>query len=392
MPGPTRSFDLARRLVAKGHQIDMITSERSVEQMQDSQWRITDEAGITVHWVQVPYSNKMSFWARMKAFFRFAIRSAVKASSIEGDVIFATSTPLTIALPAIYASKRSRIPMVFEVRDLWPEVPIVLGIIKNPLSKWAARTLENSAYRHSSHIVALAPGMKEEIVSHGYPEAQITVIPNGCDIELYADCGQAASRLRRTYEWLGDRPLVVYAGALGQVNAVDYLVDIAHCVKAIDPNIRFAVVGTGVEAENIERRARDKGVYDQTFFMIGQVPKRTAAVWMSAATITVALVRGPRFIWKDATQNKYFDSLAAGTPVASNYDGWQAEVASAAGAGVILDYERADKAARRLVALVNDKEWLAGAAAIALQLATGEYSRDKQADNLERVLKDVIAG
>ena len=108
--------------------------------------------------------------------------------------------------------------------------------------------------------------------------------------------------------------------------------------------------------------------------------------------MTVALVGGPRFIWKDATQNKYFDSLAAATPVASNYDGWQAEVASAAGAGVILEKDDAEKAARWLAALVKDRQWLANASSAALALATGDYSRDKQADDLERVLKCVSVG
>jgi glycosyltransferase involved in cell wall biosynthesis len=389
MPGATRSYELARRLVQKGHRVDMITSDRSDGPGSASPWRISDESGITVHWVRVPYSNVMSFRERLMSFFRFALLAARRASSIDADVIFATSTPLTIALPAIYARKRSRIPMVFEVRDLWPDVPIALGVLKNPLAKWAARKLEKSAYRNSAHIVALAPGMKDEIAKKGYPEPQITVIPNGCDIELFEQCTQAAEKLREEHDWLAKRPLVVYAGALGRINAVDYLVDIAAHVRLLDPEVRFVVVGTGIEADNIERHARKLGILVKNFFMMGQVSKKTAAAWIKTADMTIALVRGPRFIWKDATQNKYFDSLAAATPVASNYDGWQATIASAAGAGVIIDNENAEAAARRLAELVRDQRWLTHASGAARALANGEYSRDRHADELERVLKSV---
>jgi glycosyltransferase involved in cell wall biosynthesis len=389
MPGATRSYELARRLVEKGHEVHMVTSNRAPDRKSDSRWKTSVEAGITVHWVNVLYSNKMSFWARLRSFFTFALRASTRTRSIPADVVFASSTPLTVAVPAILASRKAEIPMVFEVRDLWPEVPIALGILRNPIAKWSARKLERIAYRNSSHIVALAPGMKEEIAKTGYPPDQITVIPNGCDVELFTDSAARARELRLENDWLGDRPLIVYVGALGRINSVDYLVDIARHFTALDPEIRIAVVGTGIEAERIENRAIEAGVYEKNFFMIGQLPKKQAAAWVSTATMTVALVRGPRFIWKDATQNKFFDSLAAARPVAANYDGWQAKVASAAGAGFIMDKDDAECAARQLAELVNDKRWLAKASSAAISLARGEYSRDRHADELEQVLKSV---
>jgi hypothetical protein len=77
--------------------------------------------GIHIHWLAVPYSNKLDFKERILAFLKFAVASVAKAYRVGGDVIFATSTPLTIALPAVYAAKRLRKPMLFEVRDLWPD-------------------------------------------------------------------------------------------------------------------------------------------------------------------------------------------------------------------------------------------------------------------------------
>jgi glycosyltransferase involved in cell wall biosynthesis len=232
--------------------------------------------------------------------------------------------------------------------------------------------------------------MKEEIAKTGFPADRITVIPNGCDFELFADNNSSSSALRARYAWLGDRPLISYVGAIGRINAVDYLVEVAARALNLDPEVRFAVIGTGIEEANVHKLADERGVRGKNFFMMGPMPKRKAALWVSASTMTIALVRGPRFIWKDATQNKYFDSLAAGKPVASNYDGWQAKVASDAGAGIILDSIDYSTAATRLIHAVRDRRWLESAAQAAINLAHRCYSRDSQAAEIEKILAAAI--
>jgi thioesterase domain-containing protein len=96
MSGGTRSYEMAKRLVAKGHEVNMITSWREDDGRKG--WFETEEAGIRVHWLPVPYSNKMGFRERINAFIRFAFGAARKAASLPADLVFATSTPLTIAL------------------------------------------------------------------------------------------------------------------------------------------------------------------------------------------------------------------------------------------------------------------------------------------------------
>ena len=386
MAGATRSYELARRLVQRGHEVQMVTTDRSDAKTDGNSCRVTNEDGIVVHWITVPYDNTMSFSRRVKAFFAFAFYAARKAASLGGDVVFATSTPLTVAIPAVYAKKKNKIPMVFEVRDLWPAVPIALGVLRNPIAKWLARRLERYAYKNSTRIVALAPGMKVEVAALGFPADRITVIPNGCDIELFDRDKSETDELRNNYEWLGQRPLIAYIGTMGRINAVDYLVQISRRMLEIDDQVRFVVIGSGVEEENVRELAQQLGVYEKNFFMLGRKAKKDAALWCRSATVNVALVTGPRFIWKDATQNKYFDSLAAGRPVASNYDGWQALIAQEAGAGLIIDANDSRKAAKQLLVSVRDEAWLADASKQAMTLATEQFSRDQHALDLENVL------
>src|SRR5690606_17835060 len=96
------SYEMARRLVERGHAVHMITAWPEDDGRRG--WFHTHEAGIEVHWIPVPYSNHLSYSDRLRAFFRFAQKAAVKAAAIPADLFFATSTPLTIALPAVYAA------------------------------------------------------------------------------------------------------------------------------------------------------------------------------------------------------------------------------------------------------------------------------------------------
>ena len=384
MAGGTRSYEMARRLAAAGHEVHMITSDQ--RPASGSRWRETDEAGIRVHWAAVPYDNTMAFGQRILAFARFAWMAARRAVALRGDVIFATSTPLTIAIPALVASWIRRVPFVFEVRDLWPDVPIALGAIRNPVAVRLARWLETLAYRRASHVVALAPGMRDDIVAKGIPAAKVSVIPNGCDLDVFGQGGNARA-VRDTHSWLGERRLVLFAGTIGMVNGVDYLVEVAREVKALDAEIHFALFGAGRERESVRDLAERTGVLGVNFFMHDPVPKKQLADWLAAADMAVALFTGPRVVWKDAVQNKFFDALAAGKPIANNFDGWQSQIAAAAGVGLILDPKDAAAAARQLVHALNDAQWLAEVPARARRLAEGQFSRDRLAAQLGAILE-----
>lgn len=380
---------MARRLVAAGHSVDIITSDRA-QQRRSVRWRKTVEDGIDVHWLAVPYSNHMSYPQRIKAFLHFALQSARKAASVRADVVFATSTPLTIALPAVYAARRQNVPMVFEVRDLWPEIPIAIGALKNPISIALARWLERFAYRNSAEIVALSPGMKDGIVAAGYPANRISVIPNSCDLALFDVPSAMGENFRRKFSWLQDRPLVVYTGTLGLINGVSYLVYVAKEFLKYNPEVRFLIAGEGREEEKVRSLARESGVLNQNLFMIGPLAKEEIPALLSAADVATSLVIDVPVLWANSA-NKFFDSLAAGTPIAINYAGWQASLLECSGAGLVLPRSVED-AALSLNSFLSDTLQLQRAAAAARQLAVDKFDRDKMAQQLEAILLRVVNG
>lgn len=389
MPGSSRSYEMGRRLVAWGHEVHMITSIRTRQQSRLPSWTQTEEEGIQVHWCQVPYANEMSYPRRVLAFFQFAWKAARRAAQLDSDVILATSTPLTIALPAVYAARRRRVPMVFEVRDLWPEVPIAVGAIKGPVLIALGRWLERWAYNNSARIVALSPGIKDGIVGTGYPAPRVHVIPNASDLELFSTPADVGRRFRERFDWLADRPLVVYTGALGLINGVDFLVHIATAAQHMDPEIRFLVIGSGAELPRVRREAERLSVLDKSLFMLETVPKAEMPGVLSAATMATSLVIDLPQLWNNSA-NKFFDALAAGRPIAINYEGWQADLLRGAGAGIVLDVSDPETAARQVVQAVRDPAWLEQAGKCARLLAEKQFSREELSRQLEAVLLEAV--
>lgn len=390
MPGGTRSYELARRLVARGHQVEMITSHRDPAAPHRDGWYQTEESGIRVHWLPVPYSNRMVYRDRLKAFAHFALVAGRRAASLGGDVVYATSTPLTIAIPGLYASRRLRVPLVFEVRDLWPRVPIALGALRSPLTIAAARRLERLAYLRSVRVVALSPEMRAGVVDAGCPASRVSVIPNGCDLDLFEVGPELGIALRARYEWLQDRPLVVYIGTLGQVNGVGYLVRLAAETRRLDPAVRFLVIGEGREEEEVRRLATALGVLDRNFFMMPRIPKVDVPAWLSAADIATSVVIDRRELWANSA-NKVFDALAAGRPVAINHGGWLADLLQETGAGIVLDRRDISIAAAELTRALSDRRWLERAGVAAREAARSRFDRDRLATELESVLLEAVA-
>jgi glycosyltransferase involved in cell wall biosynthesis len=385
MSGGTRSYEMARRLVAKGHEVNMVTSWREDDGRRD--WFETEEAGIRVHWLPVPYSNNMGFQERIRAFLCFAWGAARKAASLPADVVFATSTPLTIALPGAYAAWRQKAPMVFEVRDLWPELPIAVGALKNPVFRKAAKWLENFAYSRSERIVALSPGMKEGVVKTGFPENKVAVIPNSSDLDLFDPDKADDQAFRREHPEIGGgAPLVVYAGSIGRINGVDYLPYIAAYCKKHGIGVQFAVIAKkSLEEQKVRDTAKRLDVLGKNFHMYPPVPKRKMPEILAAADVALSLFVDLKPMWANSA-NKFFDALASGTPVAINYGGWQAKLLEETGAGIVLPPDDPDEAARRLDAFVADGRALKEAGHAARRLAEERFSRDQLADQLEQVL------
>lgn len=385
MAGGTRSYEMARRLVAKGHEVNLITSWRDPSDEND--WFETEEAGIRVHWLPVPYSNHMGYGERIRAFRKFAWNAALKAASLSSDVVFATSTPLTIALPGAFACWRRRVPMVFEVRDLWPELPIAIGALSNPCVKYGARRLERFAYTRSEFIVALSPGMQDGIEKAGVSSDRISMIPNGSDLDEFSPNEERGKAFRERHDIPRDRLLVTYGGTFGRINGVEYFVRLAYELRD-DDRVYFLLVGDGQDEHKIDALSRELGVKGRNLMMLRKVSKMEMADVLAATDVATSLFV-PLKEMEANSANKFFDGLAAGCCMAVNYGGWHPELLESSAAGVRLAADPVE-GALGLTALANDPVWVRQAGIRARCLAEERFSRDVLADQLEQILMRAV--
>lgn len=357
--GGTRSYEFARRLVRDGHEVHVVTTDRS-DPKGEKGWREDDVEGVKVHSINQPYNNSMDARARIGAFLGFALRASKLSRDLKGDVVFATSTPLTIVIPAIAATFGRRTPMVMEVRDLWPTVPIALGFLSNPVLRFLAKALEKVAYRSSSRIIVLSQGMAEGVFSTGISPAKVSVIPNLSDTGRFATENADPAEFRKAHPEIHDRPFVLYTGTFGRVNGVDFMARLANEYRVLDPNLAFVAIGDGAERRRVCGIAQELDVLNKNFFVLDPAPKKDMPDLLAASLACSSWVIPVKELEANSA-NKIFDAFAAAKPVIINYGGWQEDLLQTSGAGLSLSATDFKAAARALHLNLTDESWLASA-------------------------------
>ena len=379
-PGGTRSYDLATSFVKKGIQVTVISGTTNGTNSCEK-WSVFERAGIKFYMLYCPYDNKMSFKRRVYSFLYFMWNATVKVLQINCDCVLATSTPLTVAIPALVMKWIKKKPYVFEARDVWPEVPIRMGFIKNKIAKKILYWFEKVVYKNAAAIVPLSRGMDRDIKTR-YPNNKSVVITNISEISRFADI----SKVVHIDIPLDDKKIILYAGTIGIANGVSYIVDLARETLKKDPNIYYLVFGYGKEKEKVLKYAKEQGVLNNNFFMFERVKKNELPYLYSIATVGFSSFIDNSILW-DNSANKYFDTLAASKPIVINYKGWQAEDIKKYDVGYILPSQINKDEANNFVLYINDAEKLKRQSINAHSLAVREYSLEVAVEKYMRILE-----
>lgn len=379
----TRSYEFGRRLVRNGHSVTMITGNSSLKlSMGREPYRTLDVEGMEVIVLNASYNSTMETDERIRSFINYAYRAIKTGSKLQRpDVVFATSTPLSVAVPGIRLSRRFRVPMVFEVRDLWPEAPIQIGALKNPLAIKCARILERRAYRRAKRIIALSPGMISGILQQGAPAEKIEFIPNASDLELFKP-GPPDAEFLKEYR-LENRFLAVYAGNVGPSAGLETLLGAAAALK--DPRVTWVIAGEGKDLREMQRKVADSDLQDRVRFL-GHLSKYDVVRLYRCAGCVLVLFRDLPVLSTNSP-NKFFDALAAGKPVIANMPGWIEGLISDNNAGIAVPPGSATELARAVKSLAARPEMAQMMGTNARLLAEDKFDRDVLYEKFEEVLE-----
>jgi glycosyltransferase involved in cell wall biosynthesis len=321
-----RSYRLASQLVARGHQVIMVCGSYHGGQTgltMPFKYGVRRGAvdGLDVIEFDLTYSNNDRFCKRSFLFLIFALRSIGVVFNEKYDLVFATTTPLTAGIPGIFARWVMRKPFVFEVRDLWPELPKAMGVISNPFLLFLMHILEWVSYRSANLCIGLSPGIVEGIKKLGVSQNRVELLPNISDLSIF---------LEKSHGW---RPkgvsetdlMAVFAGTHGVANGLDAVIDAAiELQKRNRHDIKIVLIGQGKLKAALQDSV-SKHKLSNVIFHEPVDKARLAGLFTSADLGLQVLANIPAFYF-GTSPNKFFDYLAAGLPVLNNYPGWVAEI------------------------------------------------------------------
>lgn len=373
--GGVRSYQMARRLIERGHRVTMVCGrfdggDTGIDAPFVGGVRRGVTDGIDIVEVDLAYSNRLGFVDRARLFFRFAITSSRIALGEKYDLIFATTTPLTVALPGILARRLRGKPFVFEVRDLWPELPRAMGVITNPAVLAAMGMLERAAYASADRMIGLAPGIVEGICRHGIPADRVASVPNGCDIDIFAHATPVAIPGVRS-----GQVAAIFTGTHGLANGLAHLLDGAQELQRRGrDDIVLVLVGDGKLKPELLCSAQERGITNVLF--LPPVNKITLAGYLKSAQIGLQCLENVEAFYNGTSPNKFFDYLASGLPVLINYPGWIARLIADSGCGLVVPPADPIALANDLEKLADDPVRRATMAERAQALAAHDFDRD----------------
>jgi glycosyltransferase involved in cell wall biosynthesis len=335
-PGHTRHYELAQYLRKYGHELVIVgsdinyqTGERIIQHRGLSAEQNLDGVRILRAYIY-PSLHKSYFW-RIISFISFMLSSMIASMRVKDvDLVMGTTPPIFQAVSIWLISVLRRKPFLLEVRDLWPEFGISMGVLKNPCVIWLARWLEIFLYGQADHILVNSPAYVDYMVSKGVKPEKISFIPYGTDVEMFNP--ELNGKTFRKRFGLQNHFIVMYAGALGQANDIYTVLRAAEKLKN-QPKIRILLLGDGKERKHLEGEAARLGL-DNVIFA-GVVPKKEMPEAVAEADICLAILQDiPMF--RTTYPNKVFDYMAAGKATILVIDGVIRDLVEKSGGGIYV--------------------------------------------------------
>ncbi|MFH0806282.1 MAG: glycosyltransferase family 4 protein [Candidatus Brennerbacteria bacterium] len=301
------------------------------------------------------------------------------------DVIFATSPPLPTLFSALLLSILRRTPLVVDIRDIWPESALAVGVLKKNFFYRAMEALERYVYRKAKMVTVNAEGIGRRLhEGRGVPEEKIRFFPNGADLKLFGNSSDF-SVFDREYGTKG-KFVVLFAGILGRAQDPLVIIEAAHLLRG-EKNITFLLVGSGALKEACEKRAVELDLSNVVF--AGELSREEMPRYFGRANVGLnTLSTDPLFA--DVISSKIFDYMAAGIPTVVNHEGEGARIVQKAKCGIVAEGGNPRSLADCVLELYKDRALTRAMGERGRVYAATHYDKCVIAENLHSLLKKVV--
>jgi glycosyltransferase involved in cell wall biosynthesis len=315
--------ELLNELARRGHQIIVLSDDYKINADEPlSEYHQFGRGYWHLKRFKTAKNMRASLKNRLKTYGYYSGKALLYGLTLpKPDLIYTSIQPLFAGLDALMLAQIHHVPLVMEIRDLWPDDLVARKVIslKAGLPMYPMATL---LYKKSTHIISVTPGIKRELLKKGLSDEKIDVLPVGCDKALFASLPKdIRAKTRQKYGW-GDDFVAIYPGTHTEATAIDVVVKAANILKET-PNVRFALFGAGQCKAGAMELAKNMGLKNIEFH--DPVPKSEVAAIMKSADIGLLnLQKSP--IIHIFFENKFMDYMAAGLPVFGSMEGEQADI------------------------------------------------------------------
>ena len=343
-PEPTfKGIVFARELVRQGFEVEVVTGFPNYPggkvypgyRIKLLQREVID--GVQITRVPLYPNHEQSAIKRVLNYLSFAASSLLYGLFVakRADVIYAYHPPLTVGITASLIRLFRRIPVVYDIQDMWPDTLRATGMINNPRALNAVESVCQWVYRRVDHLVVLSPGFKRLLTQRGVPERKVEVIYNWADeAALAAPQGQLPASFPGPEHFR-----IVFAGNMGKAQALDSVLDAAVLLQKRSSRVCFVMLGGGVEAERLKQRAAQQQLRNVVF--LPPVPMAEVGTLLSAAdALLVHLRKDPLFEITIPSKTQAY--MAVGKPLLMAVNGDAADLMLQSGGGVLAESESVD--------------------------------------------------
>jgi glycosyltransferase involved in cell wall biosynthesis len=400
MGAPAARFhDFGRLLVERGHRVTVITGfpnnpsgrippeYRGRLRMRE----VIDGIEVLRGWMYA--SPSLTRFTKSLGFISFAAAASLRTlfGRLRADVVIATSPPPLVAIPAMIAARRLHAPLIFDVRDFWPEAIAASGRLQNTLAIRMLGAVEMAAFRSSEAVTVVNDGKRIRLLERGVPEEKLHVVPNGVDLQTFHRDQVPVTGLLRAHGVDPERFLIVYAGVFNPPQGLDVLLEAAVLLRSHHPEaarrVQFVLVGDGEERRRLSKRRLQEGLTDLVALLPVQARNVVPSLLRAAGAIAVTL--RPRHD-THTVPSKIYESLASGRPVLVSADGPTGELVTEANAGLATPASDGEGMVKSILALLDDPTLCEALGENGTKLAA-EYDRRQLVDRFEEVLRTAAA-
>jgi len=379
-------------LANKGHEITVLTSFpnhplRKLFPGYKNSWRYQEEKnGVKIFrtWTYIPSSTK--FLPRLINYLSFAFSSYLNARKISQlDLIIISLPPLFLGLTGLKIARKRNIPLVLDIRDLWPEAAISTGYLRKGVLYYWARRKSEKIYRMAIKILVNSPALFETLrCQYALPDRKLAYLANGADLEFFAQKIDH-SFIERQYN-LYDKFVVLYTGLLGYAQAPEVIIKTADVLREKD-DIVFLIVGTGPLEEKLKIEARKLKLTNVIF--TGLRPHEEMPQYVALADVCLVPYKNKE-TFKNNLPSKMFDYLAAGKPMIINLEGEASKMILEAQAGLLVKSEDPQALADGILKLYADKFLREKMGALAKTYAANNFDKKEISQRLEIILQTLL--